>query len=85
MGNVWYINRTQGKERIGYPTQKPLALLNRLISTFTAKGDMVLDAFCGCGTTISSAQNLGRRWVGIDISKEAIKSDSKKIATGTWT
>ena len=59
-------------ERVGYPTQKPLSLLNRLIKAFTSKGDLVFDAFCGCGTTISSAQKLNRRWLGIDVSKDAI-------------
>lgn len=61
------------KEKLGYPTQKPLALLDRLIKTFTNQNDMVMDAFCGCGTTISSAQKLGRRWLGCDISKDAIE------------
>ena len=73
--NVWTlpIINSQAKERLGYPTQKPLALLDRLIKAFTNKGDLVGDFFCGCGTTTSSAQNLGRAWVGGDISKDAIK------------
>jgi len=60
------------KERFGYPTQKPEALLEKIINTSSNKGDLVLDAFCGCGTTLSVAQRLGRRWIGIDISPSAI-------------
>lgn len=59
-------------ERLGYPTQKPEALLERFIRSSTNAGDIVLDAFCGCGTTIAAAQKLGRRWVGIDITHLAI-------------
>jgi DNA modification methylase len=55
-------------ERLGYPTQKPLALLERVLTASSNPGDVVLDPFCGCGTTISAAQKLGRRWIGIDIS-----------------
>ncbi|WP_190234338.1 DNA methyltransferase [Mesorhizobium sp. M4A.F.Ca.ET.050.02.1.1] len=60
------------KERIGYPTQKPLALLDRIILTSSNAGDVVLDPFCGCGTAIESAQRLGRRWIGIDVTYLAI-------------
>ena len=67
------------KEKLGYPTQKPLELLDRLINIFTDKNDMVFDAFSGCGTTISSAQNLGRQWLGIDISKDAISVIRKRM------
>jgi site-specific DNA-methyltransferase (adenine-specific) len=56
-------------ERLGYPTQKPLALLERIIAASSNPGDMVLDPFCGCGTTIAAAQKLGRRWIGIDITE----------------
>ena len=56
------------KERLGYPTQKPLALLERIIRASSEAGDLVLDPFCGCGTTVHAAEALGRRWVGIDIS-----------------
>ena len=59
-------------ERLGYPTQKPLALLERIISASSNPDDMILDPFCGCGTTIAAAQKLGRRWVGIDITHLAI-------------
>ncbi|CAN91992.1 hypothetical protein sce1834 [Sorangium cellulosum So ce56] len=55
-------------ERIGYPTQKPLALLERIIASSSKSGDLVLDPFCGCGTTIEAAHKLGRKWVGIDIT-----------------
>ena len=81
--NDWWIDvpsvNSVAKERLGYPTQKPLALLDRLIKAFTNKGDMVLDSFCGCGTTISSAQNLGRKWLGIDLSKDAIQVIKKRM------
>ena len=56
------------KERLGYPTQKPLALLERIIKASSRPGDLVLDPFCGCGTTIHAAEQLKRRWIGIDIS-----------------
>lgn len=59
-------------ERLGYPTQKPVALLERIIKASSNPGDVVLDAFCGCGTTISAAQALGRTWIGIDITHLAI-------------
>ena len=71
---------SNSREKLGYPTQKPLELLDRLILSFTNKNDMVFDGFCGCGTTISSAQNLGRRWLGCDISKEAIQVIRKRMA-----
>lgn len=58
----------QARERLGYPTQKPVALLERIIEASTNAGDVVLDPFCGCGTTIDAAQKLGREWVGIDIT-----------------
>lgn len=61
------------KEYLGYPTQKPLALLNRIIKASSNEGDVVLDPFCGCGTTIEAAHHLHRKWVGIDISTYAIE------------
>ena len=61
------------KERLGYPTQKPETLLERLIKASSNKGEIVLDAFCGCGTTLIVAQKLGRYWIGIDISPTAVK------------
>lgn len=60
------------KERLGYPTQKPEALLARIIEASTNKGDIVLDAYCGCGTTIAVAQQLKRKWIGIDITYQSI-------------
>jgi site-specific DNA-methyltransferase (adenine-specific) len=62
----------QAAERLGYPTQKPLALLERIIQASSNEGDVVLDPFCGCGTAIAAAQKLNRRWIGIDITSLAI-------------
>ena len=64
---------SQAKERLGYPTQKPLALLERIIKASTNQGDIVLDPFCGCATACVAAENLGRKWVGIDLSPKAIE------------
>jgi len=64
--------QSQAAERLGYPTQKPLALLERIIQTSSREGDIVLDPFAGCGTTIAAAQKLKRRWIGIDITHLAI-------------
>lgn len=69
---------SQSKERLGYPTQKPLALLKRVLSASSSTGDMVLDPFCGCGTTIEAAHQLDRRWVGIDTSVHAIHLIAEK-------
>ncbi len=60
------------QERLGYPTQKPVALLERIIAASSNEADLVLDPFCGCGTTVHAAQKLNRRWVGIDITHLAI-------------
>ena len=60
------------KERLGYPTQKPVALLERIIRASSNEGDVVLDPFCGCGTAIAAAHKLGRRWIGIDITHLSI-------------
>ncbi len=60
------------KERTGYPTQKPLALLHRIIKASSNEGDLVLDPFCGCATTCVAAQQLDRKWIGIDIEKQAV-------------
>jgi site-specific DNA-methyltransferase (adenine-specific) len=68
---------SQAKERLGYPTQKPLALLERIIQASSNPGDVVLDPFCGCGTTLHAAQQLGRAWIGIEklpLAIELIKS-----------
>lgn len=63
---------SQAQERLGYPTQKPLALLERIIAASSNEGDLVLDPFCGCGTTVHAAQKLNRSWIGIDITHLAI-------------
>ena len=63
---------SQARERLGYPTQKPLALLERIIKASSDPGDVVLDPFCGCGTTVEAAIRLGRKFIGIDISPFAL-------------
>lgn len=72
--NLWMdiVMSKSGSERLGYPTQKPQALLERIIQASSNEGDTVLAPFCGCGTTISAAQKLKRRWIGIDITHLAI-------------
>jgi len=80
MRDVWdipYIGSTD-KERLGYPTQKPLALLERIVSASSNAGDVVLDPFCGCGTTIEAAMNLNRQFIGIDISMYALNVIQKQ-------
>ena len=66
-------------ERLGYPTQKPLALLDRIIKSSSNENDIVLDAFCGCGTALVSAQALQRQWIGIDISPTACRVMAKRL------
>lgn len=66
-------------EKIGYPTQKPLSLLNRIIMASSKEGDVVLDPFCGCGTTIEAAQVAGRKWIGIDIAIHAVKTIEARL------
>ncbi len=68
------------KERLGYPTQKPKALLERIIKASSNQGDTVLDAFCGCGTTLDAAEGLGRKWTGIDISPVAVSLIKRRLA-----
>ena len=72
-GDVWPISHinASAKERVGYPTQKPLALLERIILASSNEGDVVLDPFCGCATACVAADRLGRKWIGIDISPKA--------------
>lgn len=70
---------SRSAERLGYPTQKPTFLLERLIKLCTDEGDTVLDPFCGCGTTVAAAQNLGRRWLGIDITTLAVDLIDKRM------
>jgi site-specific DNA-methyltransferase (adenine-specific) len=67
------------KERLGYPTQKPLALLERIVAASSNPGDVVLDPFCGCGTAIHAAEKLGRRWIGIDVTHLAISLIEKRL------
>lgn len=71
---------SQAAERLGYPTQKPLALLERIISASSNPGDLVLDPFCGCGTTVAAAQKLGRKWIGIDLTHLAIALQKYRLA-----
>lgn len=66
-------------ERLGYPTQKPEALLERIIKASSNPGDLVLDPFCGCGTTIAVAERLGRQWIGIDISPTAVGLMKRRV------
>jgi len=79
-------------ERLGYPTQKPLALLERIIAASSNEGDVVLDPFCGCGTAVHAAEKLKRKWIGIDITclangliekrlKDAFKDECKSRST----
>ena len=73
-GDVWTdieVVNSQARERVGYPTQKPLALLERIIAASSDEDDVVLDPFCGCATACVAAESLGRQWVGIDISPKA--------------
>ena len=67
------------KERLGYPTQKPLVLLEKIIKASSNKGDIVLDPFCGCGTTLVASHKFGRRWIGIDVSPTACKLMMKRL------
>lgn len=67
------------RERLGYPTQKPLALLERVILSSSNEGDIILDPFCGCGTAVAAAEKLHRRWIGIDITHLAIALIKKRI------
>src|SRR5437588_4527949 len=69
----------QAQERLGYPTQKPQALLERIISASSNPGHVVLDPFCGCGTTIHAAQKLGRKWIGIDVTYLAINLIKRRL------
>jgi hypothetical protein len=70
---------SQAKEALGYPTQKPLALLERIIKTSSNENDIVLDAFCGCGTALVSAQRLNRQWIGIDVSPTSCRVMAKRL------
>lgn len=76
--DIEHLHGTSG-ESLGYPTQKPLALLERIISVSSNPGDIVLDPFCGCGTAIHAAQRLDRKWVGIDITHLAISLIERRL------
>lgn len=82
LGTVWIdispLN-SQATERLGYPTQKPLALLERIINASSNENDIVLDAFCGCGTALVAAQKLKRQWIGIDVSPTACRVMAKRL------
>lgn len=82
VGTVWTdidrVSNTAG-ERLGYPTQKPEALLDRVVEAGSNEGDVVLDPFCGCGTAVHAAQKLGRAWVGIDVTHLAISLIEKRL------
>lgn len=87
LGDVWTdiapIN-SQAEERIGYPTQKPVALLRRIIEASSNPGDLILDPFCGCGTTIEACQRQGRRWIGIDIAAKAVEITEQRFKKQGW-
>lgn len=82
VGNLWDdINpvNSRAQERLGYPTQKPVALLERIVNASSNPGDVVLDPFCGCGTTVHAAEKLGRNWIGIDVTHLAIGLIEKRL------
>jgi site-specific DNA-methyltransferase (adenine-specific) len=81
LSDVWEIPflNPKAKERVGYPTQKPVILMNQIIKLVTDEGDVVLDPFCGSGTTLLSAQLLNRRSIGIDVSEEAIELTKSRL------
>jgi len=70
---------SQARERLGYPTQKPEALLERIVKASSNEGDVVLDAYCGCGTTVAVSQRLDRQWIGIDITYQSISLILKRL------
>ena len=72
---------SRGKERLGYPTQKPEALLERIIQASSNEGDIVLDPFCGCGTAVAAAEKLKRRWIGVDITHLAVALMKNRLKT----
>ena len=81
MGSVWdipYLNPV-AKERLGYPTQKPLTLLETIVKASSKEGDVVLDAFCGCGTTLEAAAKFKRRWIGVDMSPTACRVMAERL------
>lgn len=87
IGDVWSdippLN-SQAAERLGYPTQKPLALLTRLVRIMSPPGGLVLDPFCGCGTTIEACEEDRRRWIGIDIAQKAVELAEFRFKKRDW-
>ncbi|UPH72136.1 restriction endonuclease [Abyssibius alkaniclasticus] len=82
MGDIWtdiFPLNSQAKERLGYPTQKPVALLERILAASSNPGDVVLDPFCGCGTTVHAAQKMDRQWIGIDVTHLAVGLIEKRL------
>lgn len=82
MGTVWtdiFPVNSQAQERRGYPTQKPITLMTRIVEASSAKGDVILDPFCGCGTTVEAAQRADREWIGIDVAVHAIKVIEQRL------
>lgn len=82
LNDIWYdipLISSSGKESLGYPTQKPLELLERILSLSSNPADVVLDPFSGCGTCITAAQKLGRQWIGIDITHLAIAMHKNRL------
>lgn len=80
--NLWddiSVINNRSNELLGYPTQKPMALLERILTVSSNEGDVVLDPFCGCGTTIHAAQKLKRKWIGIDITHLAISLIERRL------
>ena len=87
VGCIWsdiFPINSQAAERLGYPTQKPEALLERVIKASSNEGDTILDPFCGCGTAIAAAQKLNRRWIGIDITNLAISLIKHRLHYCLW-
>ena len=81
LSDVWeipYLN-PKAKERTGYPTQKPVLLLNQILNIVTEEGDLVVDPFCGSGTTCVSAKSLKRQFIGVDISKDAVELANSRL------
>ncbi len=76
--NIDMVGRTSA-ERLGYPTQKPEALLERIITASTNEGDVVMDAYCGCGTTVAVAQRMKRQWLGIDITYQSVSLVMRRL------
>ena len=85
MRDVWEIGRLQSdaRERVGYPTQKPVALLDRVVLASSNQGDLVCDPFCGSGTTLVAAKRLGRRWWGCDLNPQAVTLTERRLAAET--